>query len=164
MTLSVVVTDGRSEPVDADGPPVDLERWRSVVERSLVTEGVDDGELSVTFVDVDEITELNREHMGVDGPTDVLSFPIDDEPTPGVPRLLGDVVLSPEVAARQFADHAGTYDDEIALLLVHGVLHVLGHDHADADEAEVMRGRELVLLQAHHWSGPAPAGFRQTHV
>ncbi|MEM9038347.1 MAG: rRNA maturation RNase YbeY [Actinomycetota bacterium] len=164
MTLSVVVTDGRFAPVDADGPPVDLERWRSVVERSLVTEGVDDGELSVTFVDVDEITELNREHMGVDGPTDVLSFPIDDEPTPGVPRLLGDVVLSPEVAARQFADHAGTYDDEIALLLVHGVLHVLGHDHADADEAEVMRGRELVLLQAHHWSGPAPAGFRQTHV
>ena len=81
-----------------------------------------------------------------------------------MPTLLGDIVISPDGRAlAQFADHAGTFDDEIALLVVHGILHVLGHDHAEPDEAEVMRARELELLAALHWHGPAPAGFRQTH-
>ncbi len=81
-----------------------------------------------------------------------------------MPTLLGDVVISPAVAARQFADHAGTFDDEIALLVVHGILHVLGHDHAEPEDAAVMRSREMdAALRAHHWHGPAPVGFRQTH-
>ncbi len=102
--------------------------------------------------------------MGKDGPTDVLSFPLDDgDPVPGVPALLGDVVICPDVALAQYAEHAGTFDDEIALLVVHGILHVLGHDHAEPDEAEIMRARELELLTALHWHGPPPAGFRQTH-
>jgi probable rRNA maturation factor len=67
------------------------------------------------------------------------------------------------VAAEQATTHAGTLDDELALLVVHGVLHVLGHDHAEAGETAVMRERELDLLQRHHWAGPAPARFRQTH-
>ena len=162
MTVTVVVVDDSSS--DHSDAPIHVERWRSLVERSLATEGVDDGEISVTFVDEADIAELNREYMGGDGPTDVLSFPIDDEPTPGVPRLLGDIVLSPAVAARQFAEHAGTFDDEIALLLVHGVLHVLGHDHAEPGEAAAMRSRELALLEELHWAGPAPTGFRQTHA
>jgi probable rRNA maturation factor len=99
--------------------------------------------------------------MGKNGPTDVLSFPMDDEPVAGVPTLLGDVVISPAVASTQFLDHAGTLDDELALLVVHGILHVLGHDHVDADDTAVMRTRELELLGAHHWRGPAPSGFRQ---
>ena len=61
------------------------------------------------------------------------------------------------------ADHAGTLDDELALLVVHGILHVLGHDHHEPDETAVMRARELALLEAHHWVGPAPTGFRQEH-
>jgi probable rRNA maturation factor len=77
--------------------------------------------------------------------------------------LLGDVVVCPAVALRQAPTHAGTLDDELALLIVHGVLHVLGRDHAEPDEAAEMRARELALLQTHHWSGPAPAGFRQEH-
>ena len=107
------------------------------------------GELTLTFVDVADMAELNAEHMGKDGPTDVLSFPLDDAMTrspamirPGA-ALLGDVVISPAWRSRQFADHAGTFDDEIALLVVHGILHVLGHDHAEPDEAEAMRAREL---------------------
>ena len=78
-----------------------------------------------------------------------------------LPLLLGDVVLCPAVAARQAPEHAGTLDDELALLVVHGVLHVLGHDHAEPDQAERMRARERELLEAHHWDGPAPAAFRQ---
>ena len=67
------------------------------------------------------------------------------------------------MAVRQAEEHAGTVDDELALLLVHGVLHVLGYNHAEEEEAAEMRRRELELLEAHHWHGPAPAGFRQVH-
>jgi len=101
--------------------------------------------------------------MGVDGPTDVLSFPMDDDPTVGVPTLLGDVVVSPAIASAQYADHAGTIEDELALLVVHGILHVLGHDHAEPGETAIMRACEVDLLQRFHWHGEAPAGFRQTH-
>src|SRR3546814_12582280 len=98
--------------------------------------------------------------MGADGPTDVLSFPIDDPIDPGrwpdsgstgpdreppevqdLPMLLGDVVICPAVAARQAPEHAGSYDDEIALLVVHGVLHVLGLDHAEPAEEAAMQAR-----------------------
>ena len=81
-----------------------------------------------------------------------------------MPLLLGDVVICPAVAARQAPDHAGTVDDELALLVVHGVLHVLGHDHAEAHERPAMQARERQLLELHHWHGDAPAGFRQEHA
>ncbi len=159
--VTVVCTDERSE-TEMDRPPIVVEHWRALAEAVLVAQAAV-GELTLTFVEVADIAELNAEHMGKVGPTDVLSFPLDDEPMSGVPTLLGDVVISPSVAHDQFAEHAGTFDDEIALLIVHGILHVLGHDHADAGEAESMRQRERELLVAHHWHGPAPAGFRQTH-
>ncbi len=159
--VTVVAADERSSD-DLPMPIVDLARWRRLAEHALVAESAV-GELTLTFIDVSEIAALNAEYMGKVGPTDVLSFPMDDEPTPGVPTLLGDVVISPAVASAQFAEHAGTLDDELALLVVHGVLHVLGYDHADADEAAAMRRRELDVLEAHHWGGSAPAGFRQVH-
>ena len=77
--------------------------------------------------------------------------------------LLGDVVVCPEVAAAQAASHAGTLDDELALLVVHGVLHVLGHDHAEPDERARMQEQELHHLMNHHWHGSPPATFRQDH-
>jgi probable rRNA maturation factor len=83
-------------------------------------------------------------------------------PDPGdLPLLLGDVVICPSVAVAQAPSHAGTVDDELALLVVHGVLHVLGHDHQHPDEMARMRAREVDLLQELHWYGPVPAGFRQ---
>jgi probable rRNA maturation factor len=159
--VSVVVADERT-PDDPPGLDVDLERWSGLA-RAVLADEQAVGELTVTFVDRTEMAALNAEHMGQDGPTDVLSFPMDDESLPGVPVLLGDVVISPAVAADQFATHAGTMDDELALLVVHGILHVLGHDHAEPGEAAVMRRRELELLERHHWRGPAPSRFRQTH-
>jgi probable rRNA maturation factor len=103
--------------------------------------------------------------MGKTGPTDVLSFPLDDEPMLDfdIPVLLGDIVISPAIAARQYAEHAGTFDDEIALLVVHGILHIIGHDHVDPVERTVMQKRELALLSEHHWGGSVPVGFRQDH-
>ncbi len=175
--------EGRPEVFVADEQkdvPVDIARWSALAEAVLHDEGVRGAaELSVLFVDETSIAELNERFMEHDGPTDVLAFPIDadavwavhdplasgpDRAEPDldeIPLLLGDVVVCPAVAARNAPDHAGTVDDEIALLVVHGVLHVLGHDHAEADEAALMRAREIALLEAHHWGGPAPAGFRQ---
>lgn len=145
---------------------VDVARWVALAEAVLASE-VQRGELTLTFVAADEMAALNVEHMGHDGPTDVLSFPLDTDhgaiAMAGVPLLLGDVVVCPAVAADQATEHAGTLDDELALLVVHGVLHVLGHDHAGDDDTAVMRRRERELLEAHHWCGPAPSGFRQEH-
>ncbi len=175
---TVVADDARS---DTDSPDcaVDIGRWHDLAVAALRTEGAA-GELTLTFIDRDEIAELNEQYMDKSGPTDVLSFPLDEVPEDkppemvdgtgagadigDIPVLLGDVVISPAVADAQFAEHAGTYDDELALLVVHGVLHILGHDHQDDDEAAVMRARELALLTEHHWGGPAPAAFRQLHA
>jgi probable rRNA maturation factor len=181
--VEVYVADEQSVPV------VDLDRWRALALAALDDLGVRGAaELTLLFVDREHITVLNREYMGGTGPTDVLAFPIDgaelspDEVSdrtgpanrrgPGrgpswpddQPLLLGDVVVCPAVAAEQAPAHAGTLDDELALLVVHGVLHVLGFDHHTDEERTVMRAHELRLLERHHWGHPAPAGFRQAHT
>ncbi len=92
----------------------------------LAGEGVREGELGIAFVGEDEMRALKREHLGIDEPTDVLSFPIDGaDPLPeGEPRALGDVVLCPQVIG-----------DGWRWPLVHGLLHLLGHEHGPAMEA-----------------------------
>jgi probable rRNA maturation factor len=160
--VSIVVGDEQSDIA------IDANRWGQLAADVLGAEGRQ-GELTLTFVDADEIAALNEEHMGVIGVTDVLSFPLDAELAAHDlaaelgPVLLGDVVICPTVAAGAAPTHAGTFDDELALLVVHGILHVLGHDHAEPDETARMRSAELAHLVVHHWRGPAPAAFRQEH-
>jgi probable rRNA maturation factor len=152
--------------------PVDTLRWIKLAEAVLADEGVrGETEVSLLFVDETAISDLNARFLGKDGATDVLAFPIDEEPAesgrspdsggtgPGftvepeeVPTLLGDVVICPAVAHRNAPDHAGNYDDEIALLVVHGLLHLLGLDHEDPDEADAMEAKERALLARHHHS------------
>jgi len=177
--------DGDPEVFCADeqtAVPVDLERWQQLATDVLRAEGVRGlSELSLLFISEGEMAELNEGYMGKQGSTDVLAFPIDAgeleivvpvaranrapdraPPDPGdMPLLLGDVVICPAVAQRQAPEHAGTLDDEFALLVVHGVLHVLGHDHDVPEATLLMRTRELELLEAHHWHGAAPTAFRQ---
>jgi probable rRNA maturation factor len=165
MSVEVFAADEQSaEPVDAMG----LVRLAKAV---LAAQGVKpDSELSMLFVDEEAMAELNKRFLGKEGPTDVLAFPIDDDdvveggrspdslgPGAGVdfentdpPNLLGDVVVCPAVAARNAPDHAGTYEDEMALLVVHGILHILGMDHVDNEEAEAMEQRERELLEQFH--------------
>ena len=114
-------------------------------------EALDNVELSIALVDLAEMSELNEQHRGTKGPTDVLSFECDDLCAvvgPDEPVLLGDVVIAPEVAEAQAAEYGHTVEEELNLLLVHGVLHLLGYDHADDADAEVMQARERALLLA----------------
>ena len=136
-------------------PDLDLARYARLVSDALTAEGVHGpGEANLLFVDRDAMTQLNRLHMGTAGPTDVLSFPLDGADALSGPghRMVGDLVVCPSVAAEQAEEHAGTFDDEVALLVVHGSLHLCGHDHAEPDEREVMWRRERDLLD--RWWGP----------
>jgi probable rRNA maturation factor len=110
------------ETANRSGAAVDERAAEEVARVVLAAEGVDDGELGITFVDADEMRALKSEHLGIDEATDVLSFPLDgrDEVPEGVPRALGDVVLCPQVVG-----------EEWRAPLVHGLLHLLGYDHGD---------------------------------
>lgn len=146
-----------------------LDRWTELARKTLVGEGVPGGQLDLIFVDADDMAELNQTHMGHTGPTDVLSFPLDGgdpagsdgpvEATSGElpPVHLGDVVICPSVAADQAPDHCGTIEAELALLVIHGVLHVLGHDHAEPAETERMQARERDHLARCGFDHPVPA-------
>ena len=111
--------------------PVDADALANLAEATLRAEGRT-GELSLAFVGDEEMTDLHVRYMGEAGPTDVLSFPMDEE------GLIGDVVVCPEEAARNNDDVA----TELRLLVVHGVLHLLGYDHEDDEERRVMWERQ----------------------
>jgi probable rRNA maturation factor len=128
----VLVSDRQARPVDEAGV-------RDLAQAALLGEGQVDVELSVSFVDEAEIEDLHVRFMDEPGPTDVLSFPLDDVDEHGV-RLLGDVVIAPAVAARNNPDDPAA---ELRLLVVHGILHLLGYDHeADAEKAEMWARQE----------------------
>ena len=148
---TVIVEDERDYP--DPNQPVDVSRWEALVVDVLLNEGLDNrpAEIHLHFVDEPSIEALNRDHMDGSGPTDVLAFPVDDpaEVPVDVPVLLGDVVVCPSVAARQAPEHAGDYHAELALLVVHGVLHLLGDDHSDPDQAVAMQSKERSHLARH---------------
>jgi probable rRNA maturation factor len=108
--------------------PVDEEGLRELARDTLRGEGIEGAELSVSFVDGAEMADLHERFMDEPGPTDVLSFPLDDVDEDGFRRLLGDVVVAPAEAERNNPDDPGA---ELRLLLVHGILHLLGYDHED---------------------------------
>lgn len=106
-------------------------------------------EISVSFVSLEEIHELNREYRNVDRPTDVLSFPQfeRDEEIPEVgPVYLGDVVISTDKAKAQAEEYGHSYERELVYLFTHSVLHLLGYDHMEEDEKKEMREREEEIM------------------
>jgi probable rRNA maturation factor len=110
----------RIELANRSGAPVDEAAVEAAARGVLAAEGVDEGDLGLVFEGPERMRALKREHLGIDEPTDVLSFPIDrrDELPPGVPRQLGDVVLCPQVVGEDWRAP-----------LVHGLLHLLGYEH-----------------------------------
>ncbi len=147
--MNIVVSDEQDDPL----PAVDLLALTEVVLRG---EGFPaPTEVAITLVDEARMATLNARHLGKEGPTDVLSFPLEDlRPgvppaaiTPGGPPLaIGDVVISPPVVRGRAQTSRVAFEDEMALMVVHGLLHLMGYDHvADAD-AEVMEARERHYL------------------
>lgn len=130
------MTEDADEPTvvlsDRQDLPADHDALRELARRTLVAEGKKDTELSVSLVTPDEMSDLHQRYLGEPGPTDVLSFPMDEN------RLLGDVVICPHVAAGQNPD----LGSELRLLLVHGVLHLLGYDHETNEERSRMWKRQ----------------------
>jgi len=119
--------------------PVDEAALAELASACLVGEGFADSELSVSFVTADEIADLHVRYMDEEGPTDVLSFPLDGEEDEDGVRILGDVVIAPDVAV---TNNAADPAAELRLLLVHGILHLLGHDHDEEDERAEMWARQ----------------------
>jgi probable rRNA maturation factor len=173
--LEVFVADEQVDIV------LDATRYGDLARMVLQAEGVrGDVEFALIFVDEASMAQLNTTHMGGSGATDVLAFPIDDEmfqtgrspdaasrrpaPRDGTtsrgPLLLGDVVVCPLIADRQavantasYIGHDGTVEAEMDLLVVHGILHVLGHDHLRAEDQEVMQLAERKHLGAFRSAG-----------
>jgi probable rRNA maturation factor len=115
--------------LDLSDVPADL---RDAVAAALAAAGVEDGHLGVEIVDADRIRELNREHRGVDEPTDVLAFPIDELAAVAGPRELGDVAICPP------------HCSDVTEAAVHGVLHLCGHDH-ETDDGRMLDVQARVL-------------------
>ncbi len=168
MSLDIYVADEQADL------PVSVDRWSALARSVLEAEGiVTETEVSLLFVDEVTIASLNERFLERVGPTDVLSFPIEDEVDrsgrspdeggtgPGSSEadtgrlvLLGDVVICPAVAARNAVDHGVAIEDELALLVVHGILHLLGMDHEVDAEAERMERREQQLLSRFYRATP----------
>lgn len=135
------------------------DRWRILTQNVIEAQCVQgDGECYINFVAEDEISELNRQYMDKLGSTDVLSFPVswDVEIVGDLPRILGEIFLCPAVAKRNAfmnkgSMHRGTLDDELALLVVHGVLHLAGMDHVIDEEAMTMESLELEMLSKYYY-------------
>jgi probable rRNA maturation factor len=150
------------EIANESGVDVDTDAIRTVARHTLDQMGVNPlAELSILLVDADYMAELNHLWMDSEGPTDVLAFPMDDsgvdhgpgESGAGEPALLGDIVLCPEVANKQAAAAGHRREDELALLTVHGALHLLGYDHAEPDEEREMFGLQARLLESWRTAG-----------
>jgi probable rRNA maturation factor len=124
---------------DRQSDAVDLEGLMTLARATLLGEGIADAELSISLVTEEEIAELHERYLHDAGPTDVLSFPLDEEAGEDGIRQLGDVVMAPSVAARNHPDDPAA---ELRLLLVHGILHLLGHDHMSEREKAEMWARQ----------------------
>ncbi len=141
---------------EADAAGIDTHDLERLALRALETESVaKPAELSILLADDATVRELNRSYRGADAPTDVLSFAQSEgepfaRPDSTAPHL-GDVVISIDTARRQADEYKLTLGDEVAHLLVHGILHLLGYDHEQPEDAAAMRLQEYEILGgAHH--------------
>ncbi len=119
-----------------------------VVEEALLLEKDSlNYELSISFVDNEEIRQLNRDYRNIDKETDVLSFPLDNDFAFEGPILLGDIIISGEKALEQAEDLGHSLNREIAYLTGHSIFHLLGYDHLNPEDKSIMRGKEKELMK-----------------
>ncbi|MEY3894367.1 MAG: hypothetical protein RIR78_1145 [Actinomycetota bacterium] len=145
--MSIEITNKSGELVPAD-------QVRALLEHSLVQLKLSpECEVNLVFVDENEMTELHIKWMDEPGPTDVLSFPMDLPENPGDAVTLGDIVIAPTVAATQAATAGHSAEHEIFILAAHGLLHILGHDHANKEDEKVMFALQEDLVK--NWQASA---------
>ena len=146
--MNVLFADEQDEPIVTD-------ELLMLAELVLVDEGLDDDTgVALVLIDEQQMAELNEAHMGREGPTDVLSFPLETaspgspptRPAGGPPVELGDVFIAPSVVRRNAERQGVGFEDEMALMVVHGLLHLLGWDHENEADANRMESRERELL------------------
>jgi probable rRNA maturation factor len=130
--MTIEITNKSGELVPSDGV-------RDLLQNALVELKLNpECEVNLVFVDIEEMTELHIKWMDESGPTDVLSFPMDMPAVENEAVTLGDIVIAPTVAAQQAATAGHSIDHEIFILAAHGLLHILGYDHANAADEKVM--------------------------
>lgn len=159
MSLEIV-WDNEQEEYEIKDDLISL--LESILQKAGEAEGIDEGEVALTFVDNKRIHELNLEYRGIDRPTDVLSFAmnesgedeldiiyeVEEGALDNVPDVLGDIIISVTRAQEQALEYGHSLERELGFLFVHGFLHLLGYDHQDeASEAEMMSKQEHVLSQ-----------------
>ncbi len=156
--------DWSNEQQKMDIPDSWIELLEQLLQLAAESEGVAEGDVSLTFTDDEQIHQLNLEYRGIDRPTDVLSFAMQEDGTEEldiifeveseeeadpISGMLGDIIISVETAKAQSEDYGHSLEREIGFLFVHGFLHLLGYDHQDdAAEAEMMGKQEAVLSLA----------------
>lgn len=160
MSLEIV-WDNEQEEYEIKDDLISL--LESILQKAGEAEGINEGEVALTFVDNKRIHELNLEYRGIDRPTDVLSFAMNEsgedeldiiyevdegQALEDVPDVLGDIIISVTRAQEQALEYGHSLERELGFLFVHGFLHLLGYDHQDeASEAEMMSKQEHVLSQ-----------------
>lgn len=146
--MNIFLADEQTEPVTTD-------RVVAIAERVLLAERLpDNAEVAIVLVGEEEMARYNKRFMERSGPTDVLAFPVDqfvpgEIPTTianGQPLSLGDIFICPTVVKNQAVELGISLEDEMALIVTHGILHLLGYDHADPADAAVMSAKERNLL------------------
>jgi len=145
--MAIEITNKSGELVPAD-------QVRALLEHSLVQLQLSpECEVNLVFVDENEMTELHIKWMDEPGPTDVLSFPMDMPENPGDAVTLGDIVIAPTVAAAQATTAGHSAEHEIFILAAHGLLHILGYDHANKEDEKVMFALQEDLVK--NWKASA---------
>ena len=150
---------------DQDIYPIDpslIELLERILQEAAAMEGIQEGEVALTFVDNEQIHELNREYRGIDRPTDVLSFALnesveeeldilyeieDEQELDEMNDLLGDIIISTERAKEQADEYGHSLEREIGFLFVHGFLHLLGYDHQDEPSERIMMDKQEAVLE-----------------
>lgn len=144
-----IYIDNRQDKIEIDDKIEAIEGIiNQVIEECLKEEEHSiDVEVSVSFVDNEEIRELNREYRNVDSPTDVLSFPMEEDSLGLFTPLLGDIVISLERALEQSKEYGHSFEREIAYLTAHSMFHLLGYDHMTDEDKKVMREKEKSVMK-----------------
>lgn len=141
-----IYIDNRQSKVEIDEDIYLL--LEKVIRESLLVENMDlNYEVSISFVDNEEIRELNKVYRGIDRDTDVLSFPMDEDFMVPIPPLLGDIIISTEKAVEQSKDYGHNLERELAYLTAHSMFHLMGYDHMDEDEKKIMREKEKLVMK-----------------